>query len=158
MRIVLVVLLAVLSALTTLPAAAATQTDVRCFPETGQCISGSIRAYWERNGGLPVFGYPITPLATEALYAELYGENWTGPAQWFQRDRLEDHSAEGLGILAGRLGAQPLRTLTVSLVVPQPRPVAVAAPDCRLFPETQHTLCPPFRAYWEANGGLKRFG
>ena len=42
-----------------LPLPARAQMDERCFPETGYCISGSIRAYWERNGGLPVFGYPI---------------------------------------------------------------------------------------------------
>ena len=33
--------------------------DVRCFPETGQCISGRFRSFWEENGGLAVFGYPI---------------------------------------------------------------------------------------------------
>ena len=36
--------------------------DQRCFPETGQCISGNIRAFWQNNGGLAVFGYPITAL------------------------------------------------------------------------------------------------
>lgn len=30
----------------------------RCFGETGFCISGRIRQYWENNGGLPVFGFP----------------------------------------------------------------------------------------------------
>src|SRR5687767_3726702 len=28
------------------------QQGERCFPETNQCISGVIRAYWEGNGGL----------------------------------------------------------------------------------------------------------
>jgi hypothetical protein len=37
---------------------ASAQTDERCFMETGFCIAGPIRAYWEANGGLPVFGYP----------------------------------------------------------------------------------------------------
>ncbi|GAC1539970.1 MAG: hypothetical protein NVS2B7_11950 [Herpetosiphon sp.] len=31
-------------------------------------------------------------------------------------------------------------------------------PGCRFFPETQHSICPPFLAYWEQNGGLQRFG
>ncbi len=30
-----------------------------CFKETGQCINGRFREYWERNGGLAVFGFPI---------------------------------------------------------------------------------------------------
>jgi hypothetical protein len=32
----------------------------RCFPQTGQCISGRFRTFWEENGGLEVFGYPLT--------------------------------------------------------------------------------------------------
>src|SRR4051794_16224894 len=51
--------IALLAAIGAVPAAA--QTGERCFPETGLCIAGPIRAFWERNGGLPVFGFPITP-------------------------------------------------------------------------------------------------
>lgn len=72
----------------------------RCFQETGLCVAGAILAYWEKNGGLPVFGYPISPLATETV------ENWKGPVQWFERDRLEDHGRGG--VLAGRLAAEVL--------------------------------------------------
>src|SRR5690348_14348569 len=69
------------------PQHAVAQQPQRCFPETGYCISGTIREYWERNGGLPVFGYPITSQQVET------GEGtWSGPVQWFERDRLEDHS------------------------------------------------------------------
>ena len=28
------------------------QADQRCFPETGFCIAGRIREFWEQNGGL----------------------------------------------------------------------------------------------------------
>jgi hypothetical protein len=50
-----------ISLLLGLPAApTAAQTGERCFDETGYCISGVILDYWESNGGLPVFGYPIT--------------------------------------------------------------------------------------------------
>jgi hypothetical protein len=31
----------------------------QCFAETGYCIDGRIREFWEQNGGLPVFGFPI---------------------------------------------------------------------------------------------------
>lgn len=124
------------------------QSSQRCFAETGYCISGAIRTYWEGNGGLPVFGYPISPVQTEVV------EGWSGPVQWFERDRLEDHGAEG--IMAGRLGAavleaqgRPWQTL------PQ---VERAEPGCLYFPETRHSLCGEFLEYWQANGGLARFG
>src|SRR5690349_23428950 len=30
----------------------------RYFPETGHSIQGEILRFWERHGGLPIFGYP----------------------------------------------------------------------------------------------------
>ena len=33
------------------------------FPQTGHTISGRFLSYWQNNGGLPVFGYPITDAA-----------------------------------------------------------------------------------------------
>ena len=30
------------------------------FPETGHYLSGRFRQYWEENGGLYVFGLPLT--------------------------------------------------------------------------------------------------
>jgi len=35
------------------------QSSELCFQETGYCISGRIRTYWEAQGGLRVFGLPI---------------------------------------------------------------------------------------------------
>jgi hypothetical protein len=122
--------------------------DERCFPETGYCISGPIRAYWEANGGLPVFGYPITAQAEEMV------EDWVGPVQWFERDRLEDHGS--LGVMAGRLGA---RMLEMNNTPWQTFATVDSAPaGCRYFEVTRHSLCEPFLSYWEQNGGLPRFG
>src|SRR5438093_5297660 len=75
------------------------QTDRRCFPETGFCISGRIRAYWEQNGGLPVFGFPIT--AQESALIE--GQPLV--IQWFERHRLELHpeNPPPYNVLLGRL-------------------------------------------------------
>lgn len=128
--------------------AAASAPRARCFAETGYCISGPILTYWEQNGGLPTFGYPITDLHTETI------EGWTGLVQWFERDRLEFHISEG--VLAGRLGAQLLefqgRSWQVFERVDKP------PPGCRFFPETGHSLCGRFLQYWRENGGLERFG
>lgn len=138
----------VLLAMLSITTATSAQNDERCFPETGYCISGSIRSYWENNGGLTVFGYPITDLHTETI------EAWTGPVQWFERDRLEDHGDDG--VLAGRLGARHLELRgTPWHTFPQ---VASAPSGCSFFPETGHSMCEPFNIYWHNNGGLERFG
>src|SRR5918912_4402515 len=63
------------------------KTEQRCFPETGQCISGRFRAYWEQNGGLAVFGYPTTP----AVQNNDPSINTKGLVQWFERARFEQH-------------------------------------------------------------------
>lgn len=121
----------------------------RKFPETGFTVSGSILDYWTRNGGLPVFGYPITEQRTETI------EGWTGPVQWFERDRLEDHGPQG--VMAGRLGARILEL--------QGRPWQTSFPQqdqgprgCEFFSQTGHALCSPFLEYWRNKGGLERFG
>jgi hypothetical protein len=124
------------------------QTGERCFPETGYCISGTIRSYWERNGGLAVFGFPTSPLQTETV------ETWTGPVQWFERDRLEDHSNQGIGVLAGRLGADLLEAEGRAWSYGSQTPQA----GCRFFEQTGYNLCGRFLQYWEQNGGLERFG
>jgi hypothetical protein len=112
-RLLFVVVVAALVLLPLLPAPpAAAQTALRCFPETGYCIEGAFRAYWERNGGLSAFGFPIGPVQLEEVRDERGNLVFKGPVQWFERDRLEDHRVSGLGILAGRLGAEQLRDFT----------------------------------------------
>jgi hypothetical protein len=146
----LAALLTLMAIALALPPPTRAQMGERCFPETGYCISGVIRAYWERNGGLPIFGYPITPQQTETVEG-----TWTGPVQWFERDRLEDHSAEGIGVLAGRLGA---RALELANSPWESFPKADPGDGCQYFPQTGHSLCEPFLRYWRGNGGLERFG
>jgi hypothetical protein len=149
-RIIITIMLVVLTSLISQPVAANTlaQTTERCFPETGYCISGAIRQYWEQNGGLAVFGYPTSQLQLESV------ESWSGPVQWFERDRLEDHSNENLGVLAGRLGADLLDREGQSWQPGSETPQA----GCRFFEITGYNLCGKFLSYWENNGGLERFG
>lgn len=131
-----------------IPSSTHAQNEQVCFPETGYCIHGSIRAYWEANGGLSVFGYPITDAHVETV------EGWTGMVQWFERDRLEDHGDDG--VMAGRLGARVLELQGQSWhTFPQ---VDSAPAGCTFFPETGHSMCEPFNVYWQQNGGLERFG
>lgn len=126
----------------------------RCFNETGFCIAGSIRDYWENNGGLAVFGYPIGPVQQETVEGA-----WTGPVQWFERDRLEDHANEGKGILAGRLGARYLELTGRPWQRGNGANLYPYNSECRtFFKETGYQMCGSFRAYWEQHGGLARFG
>jgi hypothetical protein len=119
----------------------------RCFPETGFCIAGAIRTYWERNGGLPIFGFPITEQRQETV------EGRSLQVQWFERDRLEIQ-ADGT-VTAGRLGVQRLEQ--------QGRPwqqgnKVSADPGCIAFRETGHQVCGGFARYWQQNGAQVRLG
>lgn len=121
--------------------------DAQCFVETGYCIRGKIREYWSRNGGLPVFGFPLGPERTETSPG-----GFRGPTQWFERDRLEDHGTKG--VLAGRLGAEHVQTTPPGGVPKEP----TGPGECQRFDETRHTVCGPFLTFWKTRGGLERFG
>jgi hypothetical protein len=150
------ILLALLGALlpwlaTGIPAAAQSSDEPLCFAQTTECIAGPIRDYWEQNGGLPVFGLPITPLRTETI------DGWTGPTQWFERDRLENHGAQG--VLAGRLGVELLEQQGRPWQTAFERiPATLVPDDCAYFAETGHSLCEPFLSHWLENGQVERFG
>jgi hypothetical protein len=126
----------------------AAQNDELCFDRTGYCISDMFRQYWEQNGGLMVFGYPTSAVRTESV------EDWSGPVQWFERDRLEDHSNQKLGVMAGRLGADLLEREGRPWQQGHETPQA----GCRYFAITGYNVCGRFLEYWENNGGLERFG
>ena len=63
-----------------LPAASA-QTSVRYFSQTGHYLRGAFRAFWERSGGVAIFGYPITE--------EYYRRSDGRIVQYFERARFE---------------------------------------------------------------------
>ena len=63
-RFAWILLVAIAFCATTLAPVAAAPGD-RCFPETGQCFAGRFREYWDGNGGLSVFGFPIAGQRTE---------------------------------------------------------------------------------------------
>lgn len=57
------------------------------FQETGKTLGGRFRAYWEKNGGLPQQGFPISDEFQETN--ELDGKTYT--VQYFERSVLEYH-------------------------------------------------------------------
>ena len=60
--------------LTLAPVQPAPPAQALCFdvPAIGNCIDQRFRAYWEDNGGLPVFGYPISPTRPEQTPNETF--------------------------------------------------------------------------------------
>src|SRR5436853_376464 len=85
------------------PGGAAAQANSRFFPETGRTVGGRFLDYWQSNGGLPVFGYPLSETYD---YVASTGE--TIIAQWFERARFEWHpnNPQPYKVLLGRLGAE----------------------------------------------------
>ena len=148
-RVVMVLLLLMsflFGAITTAPIATA-QSDTRCFGETGHCISGSIRQYWERNGGLRVFGFPKSAAQQELVEGRML------TVQWFERDRLEIQPNGDIS--AGRLGVRMLELLNAPWQFGGNQPTAK---NCVTFAQTGYRICDAFASFWQKNGGLGRFG
>ncbi|NNJ10268.1 L,D-transpeptidase [Chloroflexales bacterium ZM16-3] len=65
------------------PAGMADQPGLRLFTETGHSLGEPFRSFWDGNGGLDVFGFPISEPAWEYVGPELL------QVQYFERARLE---------------------------------------------------------------------
>ncbi|NJL53956.1 hypothetical protein HC928_01535 [bacterium] len=142
----LMVLMAVALIVPSLPTIVSAQAGERCFPETGFCISGRIREYWEANNGLEVFGLPVTPQRRETI------EGRSLEVQWFQRNRLELHpqNARPFDVLLGRLGADRLAQQSIN---PDIYPKSTGEQrGCRFFPETGHNVCGRMLRKWRELG------
>ncbi|MEP6775979.1 MAG: SGNH/GDSL hydrolase family protein, partial [Chloroflexota bacterium] len=75
------------------------------FPETGHNLGGGFLKYWNANGGIPQFGYPISEEFAETLED---GKQYT--VQYFERARLEWHpeNQPPYDVLLGQFGRQIL--------------------------------------------------
>jgi hypothetical protein len=80
----------------------------RYFPETGHSLSNAFLGYWDRNGGLAQFGYPMSEEVTEVSPTD--GKQYT--VQYFERARFEYHpeyKGTKAEVLLGLLGVGALR-------------------------------------------------
>ncbi|GIV96706.1 MAG: hypothetical protein KatS3mg057_1363 [Herpetosiphonaceae bacterium] len=113
----------------------------------GHTLRGVFRGYWERNGGLPVFGYPLTEEFTE-INADA-GHSYL--VQYFERQRYEYHpelSGTPYEVLLGRLGVEVLEQQGRDWTsFPKGDP---AAPH--YFAETGHAIASEFWDYWRSHG------
>ncbi|GAB4206586.1 MAG: hypothetical protein OHK0022_33840 [Roseiflexaceae bacterium] len=125
------------------PAAAATEPFL--FPQTGHYARGVFRDFWEKNGGLANFGYPLTEEYIDARSGRIY--------QFFERVRLERASATATEVQVGTLGREYLGTRTF------PRQAQISnTTQRRYFPETGQIVQYGFKEIWERRGGLAIFG
>lgn len=87
------------------PIASFPNTASRAFyPLTGHSLADDFKAYWEHNGGLPIFGYPISEPFEERNPSD--GGLYT--VQYFERARFEAHPEKpaAFKVLLGLLGNQ----------------------------------------------------
>ena len=78
------------------------------FPESGHTLGGMFLDYWESNGGLVRFGYPLSEEIVERSPED--GQVYT--VQYFERARMELHTNSTSGeeiVLLGLLGNEMLR-------------------------------------------------
>jgi len=123
------------------------QNDARFFPESGHYVRGLFRQFWEQNGNVYIFGYPIT---------EEYTNTETGlPAQYFERARFElrqDHNGQ-LYVHLANLGQE----ITAGRTFSKAQPILDASQK-RYIPQTQYIIKYGFKQIWETYGAQNIFG
>ncbi len=122
------------------------------FPEVGHTLKGPFLKFWNENGGLAIFGYPISEEFQDINPAD--GQTYA--VQYFERNRFEYHpefSGSSNDVLMGLLGVE----VTKGRIFPPEAPVQIT-PTQVYFNETQHSLKGAFLKYWNDHGGLAIFG
>ena len=125
-----------------------TDPDVRYFAETKHSVSGAIRQFWFLNGGIAVFGYPLSE-----PFEETGADGVKRQVQYFERAKLEANPADPKQIsrVAARRGSG--RRAQVPTV-----PYSDSTDERAYFPETGHAMKGWFLTFWKDNGGLTVFG
>ncbi|MFV9503542.1 MAG: hypothetical protein AB4911_03160 [Oscillochloridaceae bacterium umkhey_bin13] len=147
MRLIGVLGVALLIGLAVMPATITTAQSRLCFGEVPDCIEGRFAEYWQQNGGLPVFGFPIGPARMERVGDR---ELLVKP---FERNRFELHpdKARPYDVLLGWLGDDRLRQLGRPWEQ-EPKAATTSQSGCQYFSETGHLVCEPFLSYWRTHG------
>jgi hypothetical protein len=141
------------------PASLPADPEQRFFPETGHRLSYGFKAFWEQQGALPIFGYPLTEefgQAPAGLGPDQAPFDLRRTVQYFERQRFEHHpelAGTAYEVTLGQLGAEDAQRRGM-LTTPPFRPVAPdrTSADCLYFTETGHRACGYFRAYWQGHG------
>jgi len=148
---VISVVLAVLSISVTfgisIGSASAAGQPARVYSATGHSVKGAFLNFFDRHGGVRIFGYPIS---------EELMENGR-PVQYFERQRLE-YYREAAGtpdeVQGSRLGV----VLARGKVSNSPVPPFASTSTQVYFKETGHSVSYPFLDFWKNNGQVRIFG
>jgi subtilisin family serine protease len=123
------------------------------FPETGHTLGNAFLRYWQANGGLAIFGFPISEEFPEV--SPIDGKTYL--VQYFERNRFEYHpenAGTDFEVLLGLLGLDVTKGRKFD-----PALAPFQSSETRAyFPETKHSLSGEFLTYWRENGGLAVFG
>lgn len=93
----------------------AQQPGATFFPQTGHNVTGDFLAYWQGNGGLAQFGYPLSEVISEKLE-----DGNTYQVQYFERARFEAHpeNAAPYNVLLGQFGRSIYASTSNQVVAP----------------------------------------
>jgi len=123
------------------------------YPQTGHYVAEPFRAYWQNNGGLAQFGYPLTE-AFDEISSE---DGQIYQTQYFERARFEAHPENpdpSYQVLLGLLGKIVVPDTTARTTITSKQ----APADSQFFSNTGHSLGEAFLNYWQSKGGLALFG
>ncbi|MEA2575726.1 MAG: hypothetical protein QOH93_3024 [Chloroflexia bacterium] len=125
----------------------------RTFPETGKTVTGIFLEYWNKNGGLPQQGFPISQLMNEV--SDLDGKTYT--VQYFERAEFEYHpeNKPPYDVLLSQLGTFQYKQKYPNVA---PNQLPNNSPGSQLFPETSKHVGGKFLEYWRSHGGLPQQG
>ncbi len=114
------------------------------FRQTAHYLKDAFLNYWLMNGGVNIYGYPISEEFTKDGVI----------VQYFERSRFEYHP--------NSIRPWKVELTSVGNLVTQGREFAPGNPiitgDRTYFEQTGHTLGGAFGTFWRNNGGLSIFG
>lgn len=132
------------------PAPAARAYTPVYFAATGHNLGAHFKTFWEQNGGLVAFGYPLSEEFVER----------GRPVQYFERavfNYFAEYANTPYEVQLAQIGRAALagRSNEAAML-----PVApfVSTGDGYFFPETGHALRFAFLRHWQAGGGLAIYG
>jgi uncharacterized protein YkwD len=142
-----VALMASLGAVHKTSASAPATQGGRYYPATGFTVGGAFLPFFDKYGGVRIFGYPISNELSEG------GRT----VQYFERQRFEYH-AEAVGTqYVVQLGALGVDAAQGKASLARVAPVPTTA-DRIYFQETGHSLSGAFLSFWRANGDIRVLG
>lgn len=122
--------------------------STRYYPETGHTVGHGFLDYWRANGGLEVFGYPLSDEIEENGVTVQYFERAVFE---FYPENPPEHR-----VLLRLLG---VHASTGMIEIEPFQPLGEAdAGGGRYFPQTGQSIANRFNGFWESHGGLQNFG